>query len=250
MFKKSYKQEELDNILAKTKPRRGWNFSSMKVARQPVPWEYLDIVRLYLRTKDRVLDIGTGGGERFLELSKYFSQGVGVDIDPEMIKVARQNARGHKNVLFKVDSEKLLKTTGKYNAILCRHAPYDLKVIYSRLLDNGYFIKQEVGEKNMLNIKKVLNQYKNRSTVSRSGFIGADFNLVAFMEYNVEYVVQDIESLVFWLQALDMLHSDMEGGKALKNVEVLNKILNDNIDKRGFVTNEHRYLVITQKAKR
>jgi len=31
------------------------------------------------------------------------------------------------------------------------------------------------------------------------------------MEYDVEYVVRDVESLVFWLSALDLPHADLDG---------------------------------------
>jgi hypothetical protein len=50
------------------------------------------------------------------------------------------------------------------------------------------------------------------------------------MEYDVKYVVRDIESLVFSLNALDSLHADMVGSSALASVERLNKILRGNED--------------------
>jgi hypothetical protein len=39
--------------------------------------------------------------------------------------------------------------------------------------------------------------------------------LIAFMKYDVEYLVRDVDSLVSWLQALDVLHSDLDGAAAL-----------------------------------
>jgi hypothetical protein len=69
---------------------------------------------------------------------------------------------------------------------------------------------------------------------------------IAFLEYDVEYVVRDIESLVFWLTALDPRHADLDGAAALADVTRLNRILRGNTDHRGFVTNEHRYLAIAQ----
>jgi hypothetical protein len=69
---------------------------------------------------------------------------------------------------------------------------------------------------------------------------------LAFLEYDVEYVVRDIESLVFWLNALDPAHADVDGQAALANAAILNRVLAGNVDERGFVTNEHRYLAIAQ----
>lgn len=247
MFKSSYSDTELREILAKTVARRGWDFSIMKTERQPVPWEYLDVVALYLTPTDEVLDIGTGGGERFLKLFKKFKSGIGIDIDLEMIKTAKENGENRKNVIFRTDSCKLESTSEKFDVILSRHAPFDLNVVYSHLKPNGYFITQEVGEKNMLNIKEVLGQKHDRPTLTKSQFDKSKYSLVSFMEYNVEYIVKDVESLVFWLNALDCLHSDLKGNEALKDADLFNKILEGNVTKKGFVTNEHRYLVVAQK---
>ena len=61
-------------------------------------------------------------------------------------------------------------------------------------------------------------------------------------------MVRDIESLVFWLNALDPAHADVDGPSALASAATLNRVLAGNVDDRGFVTNEHRYLAITQAA--
>ena len=58
--------KELKRIAASVGERQGWDFSRVRDERDPVPWDYLDVVRNYLRPSDRVLDVGTGGGEKFL----------------------------------------------------------------------------------------------------------------------------------------------------------------------------------------
>lgn len=246
MFKNSYSNEELNRLISNTAGRRGWNFSIMKTERQPVPWDYLKVVPLYLRPSDVVLDIGTGGGERFLEFSKYFKSGIGIDSDPEMVKTAMENGANIKNVSFKIDTHKLTATKEKFDVILCRHAPFDLPTVIAHLKPGGYFIMQEVGEKNMLNIKKVLGQDKSEPALTKEQFENSGFRLLAFMEYNVEYVVRDVESLVFWLNALDYLHSDLKGNEGLADANIFNKILKCNVTRYGFTTNEHRYLAIAQ----
>ena len=61
----AYPQDAVDELLADVTPRLGWDFSRMNVVRQPVPWDYTDLVVRYLRPSDNVLDLGTGGGELF-----------------------------------------------------------------------------------------------------------------------------------------------------------------------------------------
>jgi hypothetical protein len=77
-------------------------------------------------------------------------------------------------------------------------------------------------------------------------FDGPGLDLREFREYEVEYVVKDIESLIFWLGALDFLHADVDGAAAIANVDTLNAILSGNVTDKGFTTNEHRYLAVAR----
>jgi hypothetical protein len=60
-MRQSYSQHSLDGLLAGVRARQGWDFAGMDVLRQPVPWEYRDVVLGYLRSSDAVLDVGTAG---------------------------------------------------------------------------------------------------------------------------------------------------------------------------------------------
>jgi SAM-dependent methyltransferase len=191
----------------------------MNVLRQPVPWEYQDVVLGYLRSSDVVLDIGTGGGERLGDLARSFGHGLGIDADPEMVLLATENPAAG-NPGFRVCSERLESVPETFDVIIDRHAPFDLSAVAAHLNPGGYFVTQQVGDRGQ--------------------------RLLAFMEYDVEYVVRDIESLVFWLNALDPGHADVDGQSALASAAILNRVLAGNVDERGFVTNEHRYLAVMQ----
>jgi hypothetical protein len=246
-MKDTYTQAELDSIVGSVSDRVGWDFSSMKVERQPIPWEYINVVKEYLKSTDTVLDVGTGGGERFIQISKSYARGVGVDIDPEMVTVATRNAEHKGNVTFTVGDASLSTIYEQFDVVINRHCKLDMSAAAEHLKEDGYFITQQVGERNMQNIKLALNQTIDSPVVTRDDVLLAGLKLLAFCEYDVEYVVKDIESLVFWLKALNMLNSDLNGAQALDDANLLNQILNGNVDDRGFVTNEQRFLVIAQK---
>jgi ubiquinone/menaquinone biosynthesis C-methylase UbiE len=85
-----YSQPELQELLAATPPRTGWDFARMNDLRAPVPWAYAEVVARYVRPADHVLDIGTGDGRVFASLRGRFAGGTGIDPDPEMIRLARR----------------------------------------------------------------------------------------------------------------------------------------------------------------
>ncbi|MGH3283421.1 MAG: class I SAM-dependent methyltransferase [Streptosporangiaceae bacterium] len=239
----AYSQEALEELLAQVPPRRGWDFSCMNVLRQPAPWDYHDLVARYLRPNDSVLDIGTGGGEVFTQLATSFGRGLGIDTDAQMIQLAVANSiSGH--VRFRVSSERLEAVSETFDVILDRHAPFDLDAIAAHLKPAGYFVTQQVGERNMACVKAALGQEITQPPVQRQAFRASGLRLLAFMEYDVEYVVRDIGSLLFWLRGLDGVHADLEGSAALASAAALNRVLAGNVDERGFVTNEHRYLAV------
>ena len=91
-MRESYSQQAVDEFLAVVGDRCGWDFSAMSELRQPVPWDYQEVVRRYLRSRDAVLDVGTGGGERLRELAGAFGRGLGIDADPAMVQFAAEKS--------------------------------------------------------------------------------------------------------------------------------------------------------------
>jgi SAM-dependent methyltransferase len=247
--KERYGDDEFRQLVAAVKQRRGWNFSSMSDWRAPTPWEYDDVVRSILKPSDHVLDVGTGGGERLLALAPYMADGVGIDPDSQMVAAAVAGARDQENVRFAVGDARLRDLADSFDVILNRHAAFDLSAVAAHLQPGGAFITQQVGERNMRAVHAALGEPFAAATITRTEFDAVSgLSVDRFEEYDVEYVVHDIESLLFWFHALDRGHADMDGRSVVPSVDALNKVLDGNVDHRGFVTNEHRYLVVAQKT--
>jgi len=247
--------DELRCIAASVDERRGWDFSQVRADIESVSWKYVDVVRRYLESSSRVLDIGTAGGEKFLYLLPYFGVGTGIDSDPAMIQAAKENTPLSliKRVSFEVMQAEALKfPDNSFEVVLNRHAPVFPGEIVRVLRPDGVFITQQVGSNNTRNICSVFGcgpggEYKRESLQNLGVLIDAFLNegcrIVARASYDVCYWFCDVESLVFWLKAVP-LPEDFDIERHWREVD---KIINEYSTSRGIETNEHRELLIVRK---
>lgn len=246
--------DELRRIAAEVDERRGWDFSQMRDAREPVPWEYIDVVHQYLGPVDEVLDLGTGGGEKFLSLAPYFGRGVGVDIDPGMITVAQENtpAALRDKVSFMVmPNEDLQFPDNSFDVVLDRHSTICVSEIARVLRPEGYFVTQQVGRNNTQSIFASFgwdsesfgpDWYVDLVDLVRD-FEQAGCKAIVWAEYDVRYWIEDVESLIFWLKAVPLPEPfDIE-----KHWGHVVRTLDDCRTPSGIETNEHRLLLVARK---
>ena len=209
---KSMTLDDLKLIVEGVGKLDGWDFSRVRDGRDPVPWSYVDVVQKYLKPTDRVLDIGTGGGEIFLSLAPYFGEGVGIDENPAMIKTAQRNQSALliDNIsLMRMDADGLQFNTEAFDVVLSRHVWVYSSEVVRVLRPGGYFIMQAVGQRSSLNFFKAFgwtiasfgpDWYQSVAEVKDQFRHGC--HIIAQAEYDVPYWFQDMKSLMFWLMAV------------------------------------------------
>lgn len=247
--------DELKRIAASVGEREGWDFSRMRDAREPMPWDYLDVVRGYLQPTDRVLDVGTGGGEKLLSLAACYDSAVGVDASPEMIETAQKNRAEAQveTVSFEVmRGEALRFPDGAFDVVLNRHCSVDVREAFRVLRPGGYFITQQVGARNTRNICELFGcgvggEYEvdlfQELPVLAGAFRQLGCRLVWAAEYDVGYWFLDVESLLFWFQAIPMPEDfDIE-----THWPQVDHVIAEFGTPQGIETNEHRELLIVQR---
>jgi SAM-dependent methyltransferase len=242
---------------------RGWDFSRVRDSRDPVPWEYMEVARRYLRPTDRVLDVGTGGGERFLELASAFGEGVGIDAFDEMVRTARTNtpaALAGKVRFERMRDEELTFADDSFDVVLCRHAGARPEPVARVLRPGGYFVTQGVGERNTQSVFDAFGWGSNgemwrREALARgrpyldgdayvAAFEAAGCAVVARGTYDVGYYFEELASLVFWLKAVP-LPEELDPARHWRGVR---RLVRDNWSRRGVRTNEHRELLVARKG--
>jgi len=254
---------ELRQLVEAAGELRGWDWSRLNVDRDPAPWNYSQIVQDYLTPSTYVLDIGTGGGERFLELASYFGRGVGIDRKPEMIRTALENLPRalDEKVSFEIMRAQDLKfADGTFDVVLNRHAPIFHEEVARVLKPGGYFITQQVGGYNAQNVFTVFGWGSNgdywRRFFAERGMSFQDIpalvelfprvgcGVIARDEYDVRYYFKDVESLIFWLR-WSPLPEHLDPDRHSKQVT---QLIDQYRTPRGIETNEHRELLIVQKG--
>jgi SAM-dependent methyltransferase len=246
--------DQLKRISDSVGMRIGWDFSRMRTKRAPVPWDYVDVVRQFLSKTDCVLDVGTGGGELFLTLAPCFRKGIGIDFSTEMIEQALRNKRtqGITNVDFQVMNGNHLEFADEeFEILLNRHSDVYVSEAARVLHPQGYFITQQVGYRNTLNILKAFgwtpasfgDGWWQPVEELAAAFEQNECRVVSKAEYDVRYWFCDVESLVFWLKAVPLPEPFDVG----KHWEGVNHILQEYSTRQGIETNEHRELLIIEK---
>lgn len=248
-----------EHLLAVAARVGGWHrrdYTRVRATRDPVPWYYAEIVRRYLRPTDCVLDIGTGSGRQFLSLARFFAQGVGIDPDEALIQAAQANlppALAGRIAFLTMPVHDLHFPDESFDVVLNRQAIIHVDETVRVLRPGGLFITQQVGPRNAENITRVFGctasgQYRavagqDPDSVA-AAFQARGCAIVCRAEYNVPYYYTDLNSLVFWLQAVPL----PEDFDMARHWEQVAHIAAAYTTPRGIATNEHRLLLIVRKA--
>lgn len=256
----SVSRGQLEHLVATVGERDGWDFSRVRMVRDPEPWDYEQIVRRYVRPGDRVLDVGTGGGELFLSLSDAFGVGVGVDMNPAMVEVARRNLPDSLSdrIRFEVTARsELAFEPASFDVVLNRHASTYPEAIERVLRPGGWFVFQGLGERKNEQILEAFSwdyEYVRRSADPYTDHpIGMHAIAEAFERLGCQVVVTadesnrawfcDLESLVFYMKAVP----NPEPLDPTRHFEAFNRYLAANAGPNGYEATEHGTLLVVRK---
>ena len=254
--------KELKDIYKAVGEREGWNFSKLKREKEPLPWDYEDILKKCLKSSDIVLDIGTGGGELFIKLAPFFRKGIGIDKSKEMIKTARKNLplKLKRKISYLVmDTQKLDFKDRTFDVVINHHAPIFADEIARALKPGGYFVSQQVGGENAGNIFKIFGWSPSgeywRGYWAKKGLKPRNienawkdlkkrgFQKISKKSAITRYWFKDVPSLIFWLKAVPLPEKfDID-----KHWKIVNKFIELYSTPKGIETNEHRELLVVRK---
>lgn len=229
----------------------GWNFDHLQVTTEGIAKEISQEVYQLCSPTDIVLDIGTGGGERLLNLADSVLLAVGIDLSQEMIKKAQNNCT-IQNVRFaEMPADNLLFPDQFFDVITCRHAPFFAKEVERVLKQGGTFLTQQVSEGDKINLKQAFGRgqafeiadgtlkERYRSAVEDAGFDQIQVHDIEEVEY-----YQRPEDLIFLLKHTPIIPNF---GEQEDDWIILEKYITEHQTEQGIKTNTKKFLIVARK---
>ena len=232
----------------------GWDFSYLdgKMEESPLPWNYRNIITEYMKTSSCMLDMGTGGGE-FLdsleELPKliYATEGYAPNIP------IAQNRLKHKNIEVKaIDETNILPfDNASFDVVINRHEEYIVDEVKRVLKENGYFVTQQVGGMNNIDINSTLGaippHYYNWCLLKTiEDLTNAGFKIVISDETIGYSRFYDIGSIVYYLKCIPWQIDDFSVEKYFDRLYLLDEYIKEHKYK-DFIN--HRFYVVAQRIR-
>lgn len=131
-------------------PFSGWDFSYLdgRMIEEAPPWDYLARAAELMQQANSVVDLDTGGGERFLTLRPHWPARVVVteEYPPNFALVTERLAPLGVQVLNVriTDDDPLPFASGEFDLVLNRHAAFNAAEVARVLAPGGVFLTQQV----------------------------------------------------------------------------------------------------------
>ena len=123
---------------------KDWDFSKFEIESEDLTkWDLYELLNEYATEESRILDLGTGGGEKVLERYPNCLEILGTDFSEGMIETANKNLKesGRSNISFRLmDNLKMDVPNNYFDIVVARNTITDPKQIYECLKPGGYLL--------------------------------------------------------------------------------------------------------------
>lgn len=194
---------------------KDWNFDEFEIKTiRKTNWDMFELLKKLTNENSKVLDLGTGGGEKVLKKFPNVKEILGTDLSTEMIKTANKNLKmsGRKNITFRKMNNLNMDTPKEYfDVVVARHTPTDPKQIYETLKPGGYLIVQGVDMFDCHELKRIFGRgqaftdTRPISIIDYENILDANFKDVELIPiHEIEYY-KDKETLYKFLLKVPIL---------------------------------------------
>jgi len=231
---------------------KGWDFSHMdkRWLFDPLPWNYLYIIKNHLKKEHMLLDIGTGGGEFLISLEHphhltYATEGY----KPNFELCQQTLSPLGINIQYVPDDNYLPFGNETFDIVIARHKLYVINEVNRILKPGGLFITQQIGGKNFEELIIALttksppyNYYA--LTFASECLKDIGFDILYSDEAFVKQKFTDIGAIIFCAKRIQWKFADFSVEKYFDRLLKIHEICLKN---GLFECTQHKFIVISQK---
>ncbi len=246
---------ELKNYLLSEEKRsfKGWDFSYIEnqMEQEPLSWDYRNIVNTYRKDFQKLLDMGTGGGEFLLTLKHPYENTAVTEAYPPNAALCREKLQPLGIDIRQIYSDNDLPfDDNSFDIILNRHEAYDVGEVSRILKPRGIFITQQVGgqNNNSLSSRLIDNftpQFPDHNLRNRMNDLEkAGFKIVFAKEEFPKVEFRDIGAVVYFAKIIKWEFPDFSVENCF---DKLCDMYNDFLNMGKITTHQHRFVISAYK---
>lgn len=232
---------------------QGWDFSHIdgRWESETLPWDYREIVLSFLKSTDKLLDMGTGGGECLLSFKHPYALTSVTEAYPPNVELCNKKlAPLGITVVQTYEDDKLSFENNSFAIVINRHESFDSAEVARILKKGGYFITQQVGVKNDFDlsqrlIKNFTPQFpmhtleNNTDALRKSGL-----EIEKAEEVFTPVRFFDVGALVYFAKIIEWEFPNFSVDNSLDSLRQCQR----DIEENGFVQGtEHRFIIVAKK---
>jgi len=239
---------------------KNWDFSQINYVKENFTnWDMYEELNKSADLHSKILDLGTGGGEKVLSFFPNCKEILGTDFSKEMIMTANENLRksGKTNISFR-EMDNLNMDTPKdyFDIVVARHTCIDAKQIYTTLKKGGKLILRGVDKldcwqlKRKFNKGQAYNDIKPISVIDYENIIDAGFKYVELIPIHEKEYYKSKEDLLALLLKTPILMDFSEINDNLDDMideDILDNYIKENTLEKGILLIRRYYGIIAVK---
>ncbi len=193
-------------------PFSGWDFSYLKgrLKGEREPWSYLDRAADLMGCSSSVIDLDTGGGEKFLRLREHWPARVVATEDyAPNFKLASERLSPHGVEVLKVgvsDTDPMPFADGDFDLVLNRHADFNSSEVARVLSPGGTFLTQQVHGMWLWDLQAAFDATPEFPDATAETYVplleAAGLSIVTVEEWEGRMVFEDVGAIVYYLKAI------------------------------------------------
>ena len=136
---------------------KDWDFSKFEIETEDfTDWDFFGVLNQLATKNSKILDLGTGGGEKVLSKFPDCAEILATDFSKEMIHTANENLKksGKKNITFRLMDNLAMDVPENYfDIVVARNTVTDPSQIYKCLKPGGYLLIHGVDQADCWDLK-------------------------------------------------------------------------------------------------